>query len=70
MLDSGSPDEDWVRRAQAVDSQALSELIRRHQERVYRYFLRMLGSHDDALELPQDTFIKAWQALPQWQPDA
>ncbi|MBI2318265.1 MAG: sigma-70 family RNA polymerase sigma factor [Betaproteobacteria bacterium] len=70
MLASDSPDEDWVRRAQAGDRRAFSELVQRHQDRVYRYLLRMLGSHDDALELTQDAFIKAWQALPQWQPKA
>ena len=70
MLGSDGPDEDWVRRAQTGDRKAFSELVRRHQERVYRYLLRMLGSHDDALELTQEAFVKAWQALPQWQPEA
>ena len=70
MLASDGPDEDCVRRAQAGDRKAFSELVRRHQDRVYRYLLRMLGSHDDALELTQDAFVKAWQALPQWQPEA
>jgi RNA polymerase sigma factor (sigma-70 family) len=70
MLASDGPDDYWVRRAQAGDGKAFSELVRRHQNRVYRYLLRMLGSHDDALELTQDAFIKAWQALPDWQPEA
>lgn len=70
MLTSDGPDEDWVRRAQAGDRNAFSELVRRHQSGVYRHLLRMLGSHDDALELTQDAFVKAWQALPQWQPEA
>lgn len=47
-------DEDWVRRAQAGDRKAFSELVRRHQSPVYRYLLRMLGSHEGALELTQD----------------
>ena len=70
MLALDGTDEDWVSRAQAGDRKAFSELVRRHQSPVYRYLLRMLGSHEDALELAQDTFIKAWQALPQWQPEA
>ncbi len=70
MLASDSPDDDWIKRAQAGDREAFSELVRRHQERVYRHLLRMLGAHDDALELTQDAFVKAWQALPQWQPEA
>ena len=70
MLASDGRDEDWVRCAQAGEGKAFSELVRRHQDHVYRYLLRMLGSHDDALELTQDAFVKAWQALPQWQPEA
>lgn len=70
MPASDGLDEDWVRRAQAGDREAFSELVRRHQSAVYRYLSRMLGSHDDALELTQDAFVKAWQALPQWQPEA
>ena len=63
-------ENDWVRRAQAGDRKAFSELVRRHQRPVHRYLLRMLGSHDDAMELTQEAFIKAWQALPQWRPEA
>jgi RNA polymerase sigma factor (sigma-70 family) len=70
VLASKGDDDDWVRSAQAGDRKAFSELVRRHQGRVYRHLLRMLGSHDDALEVTQDTFVKAWQALLQWQPEA
>ena len=63
-------DEDRIRSVQAGDRKAFSDLVRRHQTAVYRFLSRMLGSHEDALELTQDTFIKAWQALPQWQPEA
>jgi len=70
VLASDGSDDDRVRRAQAGDRKAFSELVRLHQDRVYRHLLRMLGSHDDALELTQDAFVKAWQALPQWQPEA
>ncbi len=65
------PDErEWVRLAQAGDRVAFAHLVRRHQDAVHRFILRMLGSHEEALELTQDTFIKVWQALPQWQPQA
>ena len=70
VLAADGPDEDWVRHAQAGDRSAFSELVRRHQDRVYRHLLRMLGSHDDALDLTQEVFVKAWQALAQWQPEA
>jgi RNA polymerase sigma-70 factor (ECF subfamily) len=30
----------------------------------------MTGSRDDALDLTQDTFVRAWEALPKWRPQA
>ena len=30
----------------------------------------MVGSPDDAMELTQEAFFRAWQALPQWEPGA
>jgi RNA polymerase sigma factor (sigma-70 family) len=70
VTDEQSDDREWVRLAQAGDRAAFAHLVRRHQDAVHRFILRMLGSHEEALELTQDTFIKAWQALPQWQPQA
>jgi len=63
-------DAESVRLAQAGDRAAFAHLVRRHQGGVHRFIMRMLGSHEEALELTQETFIKAWQALPQWQPQA
>jgi RNA polymerase sigma-70 factor (ECF subfamily) len=63
-------DAEWVRLAQEGDRAAFAHLVRRHEGGVHRFILRMLGSHEEALELTQETFIKAWQSLPQWQPRA
>jgi DNA-directed RNA polymerase specialized sigma24 family protein len=63
-------DRGAVRRAQDGDHAACSVLVRHYQDRVYRYLLRLTGSHDEALELTQEAFIKAWEALPAWRPEA
>lgn len=63
-------DREYVDLSQRGDRNAFSQLVRRYQDRLYRFILRMVDSHDEALELTQDTFIKAWQALPDWRPDA
>jgi RNA polymerase sigma-70 factor (ECF subfamily) len=63
-------DGDWVRLAQQGDRAAFGALVRKHQDRIYRYLLRLTGSRDEALELAQDAFFKAWQALPEWRPEA
>lgn len=57
-------------KARDGDQRAFTELVRLHQDGVFRFVLRMTGSRDEAMDLTQDTFIKAWQALPRWQPQA
>jgi len=57
-------------RARAGDVAAFGALVRRHQERVFRFLHRMLDAREEAMELTQDVFVKAWQALPDWRPEA
>jgi len=59
------PEEDWalVRRAQRDDTTAYDELIRRYQERIYATIYHMTSNHEDANDLAQEAFIKAFQAL-------
>jgi RNA polymerase sigma-70 factor (ECF subfamily) len=64
------PDRECVARSQQGDRSAFTTLVRRYQNAVYRFILRMVGSHDEALELTQEAFMKAWQALPEWRPEA
>src|ERR1041384_5858359 len=52
-----------VRRAQSGDLAAYDELVRRYQERIYATIYHMTSNHEDANDLAQDTFIKAFQAL-------
>lgn len=56
--------------AQRGDSRAFSELVRRYQDRIYRFLLRLTRSPEDAAELTQDTFLRAYQGLNRWRPDA
>ena len=70
MTQSEPTDHEYVRLSQAGDRSAFGRLVRRYQDRVYRFIVRMVNSHDEALELTQDAFINAWQALPQWRPEA
>lgn len=56
--------------ARAGDRQAFTLLVRRYQDRVFRFILRMSGVRDEAMDLTQETFLKAYLALPGWRPDA
>lgn len=57
-------------RARGGDRAAFGELVRHYQDRVFAFLMRMLGNRDEAMDLTQDTFMKAYLALPQWQPQA
>ena len=56
-------EKDLVRRAQRGDLAAYDELIKRYQERIYATVYHMTCNHEDANDLAQDAFIKAFQAL-------
>lgn len=63
-------DDECIARAQQGDVAAFSELVARYQDRIYRFLVRLTRSQDDALELTQETFLSAYQALARWRPDA
>lgn len=68
--EKGAEDAALVRRAQEGDLVAFDELVRRYQERVYSTIYHMTASHEDAADLAQETFIKAFQALKTYKGDA
>jgi RNA polymerase sigma-70 factor, ECF subfamily len=63
-------DSILVRAAQNGDVDAFEELVRRHQTSIYRVALRMLGSRADAQDVAQETFVRAWRALPRFRHDS
>ncbi len=56
-------DFQLVRRAQDHDMDAFSILIRRHQERAFALAWRLTGHREDALDLAQEAFVRAWTGL-------
>lgn len=52
-----------VKRARQGDLAAYDELVRRYQERVYATVYHMTSNHEDANDLSQEAFIKAFHAL-------
>jgi len=54
---------ELVRRARHGDLQAYDDLVKRYQERIYATIYHMTSNHEDANDLAQDAFIKAYQAL-------
>jgi RNA polymerase sigma-70 factor (ECF subfamily) len=65
------PDDlSLVRRAQAGEQSAYDELVRRYQRQIYGVIYNMTSHHEDANDLTQDAFVKAWQALKSFKGDS
>src|SRR5207237_2585495 len=52
-----------VQRAREGDLEAYDDLVKRYQERIYATIYHMTSNHEDANDLAQEAFIKAFQAL-------
>jgi RNA polymerase sigma-70 factor (ECF subfamily) len=63
-------DADLVARARQGDSAAFGELIDRHRSAVYRAALAALGSHADAEDAAQDSFLAAYRRLDSFRGEA
>jgi len=48
------------------DRDALAPLMERHERRLYRIALAYVRSHDDALDVVQETFVRAYQNAARW----
>src|SRR5260221_9329763 len=56
-------ESELVARACRGDLAAYDELIKRYQERIYATIYHMTSNHEDANDLAQEAFLKAFQAL-------
>lgn len=63
-------DRQLVRRAQAGDYAAFDALVQKYQERVYATVYHMTSNHEDANDLTQDAFIKAYRAINSFKGDS
>lgn len=63
-------DAELIRLSQEGDQAAFGELVRRHRDRVYGQVYKMLSNPDEALDLSQDVWVKAWTRLYQFQGDS
>jgi RNA polymerase sigma-70 factor (ECF subfamily) len=61
-------DERLVTEAQSGVSESFDELVRRYQHRVYAIAYRMVYNREDALDICQETFIRAYGSLPKYRP--
>lgn len=61
-------DDALARDAANGNVAAFNQLVDRHAAAALRFASRMLGSHDDAEEVTQDAWMRAYRALPRYDP--
>ena len=60
-------ERDLVLRAKRGDQDAFEQLVLDNQNRIYSLALRLMGDREEAADLAQEAFLKAWQGLPTFQ---
>lgn len=60
---TAATDEELVRFAQASDTRAFDELVRRYKDKVYRLSYKILRHEEDAAEALQDAFLSAYRGI-------
>jgi len=63
-------DQELVARSVAGEQAAFTQLMRRHEDRIFSLALKMTGDRADALDATQDTFIAAYRQLPRFRGDS
>jgi RNA polymerase sigma-70 factor, ECF subfamily len=63
-------DAELVEACLAGDRDAFGILVARHQQQVYKLCYRFVGNHEDASDLAQDVFIRAYRGLARFKGDA
>jgi RNA polymerase sigma-70 factor (ECF subfamily) len=65
--DSAQEAEELIRRCQRGDKLAVEALIRRYQNYVFRLSYLVMRNEQDAEDMTQETFIRAFRALPRFE---
>ena len=68
--EAAAEDRELVRKAQAGDMDAYDQLMRKYQERIYGTIYHLTSNHEDANDLAQETFVKAYSALKNFKGDS
>ena len=63
MIFRAVEDADLIRQATRGNVESFNLLVSRWEKRVYNYLLRITANREDALDLAQDVFLKAYQNL-------
>jgi len=60
-------DIDLVKRCQAGDTRAFNDLVTKYRGKAYAMIYNMVRNEQDAWDLAQDGFLKAWKSIPNFR---
>ena len=63
-------DKHILAQARRGELDAFEELVRRYEKRVYAIALRSAGSPEDAADITQDVFLRAWRSIESFRGDS
>ena len=63
-------DQELIVRVQGGDKRAFDALVRKYQHKLFRLISRYIHDPEEALDVTQETFIRAYRALPNFRGDA
>ena len=67
---TSAEDKALVKQAQKGDMLAFEELVARHRDKIYARAYSMMRNEEEAIDLSQEAWVKAWQRLVQFQGDS
>jgi RNA polymerase sigma-70 factor (ECF subfamily) len=67
--DTAPSDRDLAVRVRKGDSEAFGDLVERYKRRAYYAALALVGSHEDAMDLSQEAFFRAFRARRTLEPE-
>lgn len=60
-------DSEFVARCRQGDTEAFSQLVRRHQKKMLNIAFRMIGDYDEACDAVQEAFLSAFRSIRKFQ---
>ena len=63
-------ERQWIERSRSGDLKSFDQLVRRYERSVYNTAYRLSNSHDDASDIAQEAFVRAWNNLKSFRGDS